>query len=129
MINLGFYCFFFPTFTDESEANEKSLDEPAVISQNDEIEIERVEAESEKNFTKPMEEEKPVEEVKSVKVSVSTGCGPSPDREIEEIFANENAMEAPPKAFTPLREIPGRSSRVSIGTSPPPQSISTQVCQ
>lgn len=60
----------------------------------------------------------PVE--KSVKVS--TGCGPSPDAEIEEIFANESA-----KSFTPLREIPSRSSKVSIGTSPPPQSTSTQV--
>lgn len=59
------------------------------------------------------------------KVGVSTGCGPSPDREIEEIFANEKAASSSP--FTPLREIPSRSSKVSIGTSPPPQSISTQV--
>lgn len=67
------------------------------------------------------------EEVRRIKnVKVSTGCGPSPDREIEEIFANEN-VEVISKSFTPLREIPSRSSRVSIGTSPPPQSISTQV--
>lgn len=59
-------------------------------------------------------------------VKVSTGCGPSPDREIEEIFANENA-EPPLKSFTPVRDIPSRASMVSIGTSPPPQSISTQV--
>lgn len=65
---------------------------------------------------------------KNVKVSVSTGCGPSPDREIEEIFANER-NEMPMKAFTPLRDIPSRSSRVSIGTSPPPQTAATQVMQ
>lgn len=59
-------------------------------------------------------------------VKVSTGCGPSPDREIEEIFANES-HEQSMKSFTPLREIPSRSSKVSIGTSPPPQSTSTQV--
>lgn len=56
-------------------------------------------------------------------IKVSTGCGPSPDREIEAIFANE-LVETPLKSFTPLRDVP---SRVSIGTSPPPQSISTQV--
>jgi hypothetical protein len=64
-----------------------------------------------------------VEEKAAVVVKVSSGCGPSPDREIEEIFANEQ----PIRSFTPLREIPSRSSKVSIGTSPPPQSISTQV--
>lgn len=70
----------------------------------------------------------PAKSDKNVKVSVSTGCGPSPDREIEEIFANErNVM--PMKSFTPLRDIPSRSSRVSIGTSPLPQSASTQVKQ
>lgn len=59
---------------------------------------------------------------------VSTGCGTSPDREIEEIFANERVDESMMKSFTPLRDNPSRSSRVSIGTSPPPQSTSTQVC-
>lgn len=57
---------------------------------------------------------------------VSTGCGPSPDREIEEIFANEK-VETPMRSFTPVRDVPSRASKVSIGTSPPPQSISTQV--
>lgn len=59
-------------------------------------------------------------------IKVSTGCGPSPDREIEEIFANE-MVETSMKSFTPVRDIPSRASKVSIGTSPPPQSISTQV--
>lgn len=63
------------------------------------------------------------EEKKQIKVS--TACGPSPDREIEELLRNE-ANEKPITVVT--REIPVRSSsRVSIGTSPPPQSISTQV--
>lgn len=56
------------------------------------------------------------------KIKVSTACGPSPDREIEEVFTNE-ANEKPIKV---TREIPMRSS-ISIGTSPPPQNISTQV--
>lgn len=63
------------------------------------------------------------EEKKQIKVS--TACGPSPDREIEELLRNE-ASEKPISAMT--REIPYRSSsKVSIGTSPPPQNISTQV--
>lgn len=57
----------------------------------------------------------------------STGCGPSPDREIEEIFANEHIDDSIMKTFAPLREISSRSSKVSIGTSPPLQSASTQV--
>lgn len=57
---------------------------------------------------------------------VSTGCGTSPDREIEEIFANEHVNDSM-KSFAPLRETASRSSKVSIGTSPPPQSTSTQV--
>jgi hypothetical protein len=58
-------------------------------------------------------------------IKVSTACGPSPDREIEELLRNE-AHEKPISAVT--REIPVRSSsKVSIGTSPPPQNISTQV--
>lgn len=67
----------------------------------------------------------PLEQVEKL-VKVSTGCGPSPDQEIEAIFANES-HEQSMKSFTPLREIPSRSSKVSIGTSPPPQSTSTQV--
>lgn len=63
-----------------------------------------------------------VEEKKQIKVS--TACGPSPDREIEEILSNE-ASEKPISAVT--SEILDRSEKVSIGTSPPPQSISTQV--
>lgn len=63
------------------------------------------------------------EEKKQIKVS--TACGPSPDREIEELLRNE-ANEKPISSMT--REIPVRSSsKISIGTSPPPQSISTQV--
>lgn len=58
-------------------------------------------------------------------IKVSTACGPSPDREIEELLRNE-ANEKPISSVT--REIPVRSSsKISIGTSPPPQSISTQV--
>lgn len=73
-------------------------------------------------------EEAPREEIPmpTEDVKVSTGCGTSPDREIEEIFANQLQPSAM-KSFTPLREIPSRSSKVSIGTSPPPQSTSTQV--
>lgn len=83
----------------------------------------------EENFQESQEREpSPEKSDKNVKVSVSTGCGPSPDREIEEIFANER-NEMPMKAFTPLRDIPSRSSRVSIGTSPPPQTAATQVRQ
>lgn len=67
-----------------------------------------------------------VEKERETKVKVSTGCGPSPDREIEEIFANDYT-EHSRKSFTPIRDIPSRSSKVSIGTSPPPQTISTQV--
>lgn len=62
------------------------------------------------------------EEEKQIKVS--TACGQSPDREIEQVFANE----ANEKPINVTREIPARSSsKVSIGTSPPPQNISTQV--
>jgi hypothetical protein len=58
-------------------------------------------------------------------IKVSTACGPSPDREIEELFSNE----ASAKPINVTSEVPARSSKVSvsIGTSPPPQSISTQV--
>lgn len=63
-----------------------------------------------------------VEEGKQIKVS--TACGTSPDREIEEFLRND-ANEKPISSM--MREIPDRSSKVSIGTSPPPQSISTQV--
>lgn len=65
-------------------------------------------------------------------VRVSTGCGPSPDREIEEIF-NQNQQATTSKTSAgcgpspPLRDILSRSSKISKGTSPPPQSISTQV--
>lgn len=77
------------------------------------------------------EDEDEVVEVKKIKVS--TACGPSPDREIEEILSNEKTIRVLSPALkattsTKTREIPtGRSSKVSIGTSPPPQSISTQV--
>lgn len=91
--------------------------------------IERVQAEDIQTFDEPpglikngIEPEKSVVQI----IKVTTGCGPSPDREIEEIFANEQT-ESTSKLFTPLRDIPSRSSKVSIGTSPPPQSMSTQV--
>jgi len=68
-----------------------------------------------------------VETLNSTKgqIKVSTACGPSPDREIEEIFSNEKSI----RVLSPsvMRENPSRSSKVSIGTSPPPQTISTQV--
>lgn len=59
-------------------------------------------------------------------IKVSTACGPSPDREIEEIFSgNEKTIRVlSPSAVT---ENSSRLSKVSIGTSPPPQSASTQV--
>lgn len=58
-------------------------------------------------------------------IKVSTACGPSPDREIEELLSNE----ASAKPINMTSNVPARSSKVSvsIGTSPPPQSISTQV--
>lgn len=59
-------------------------------------------------------------------IKVSTACGPSPDREIEEIFSNEKSI----RVLSPsvMRENQhSRSSKVSIGTSPPPQNMSTQV--
>jgi hypothetical protein len=58
-------------------------------------------------------------------IKVSTACGPSPDREIEELLSNE----ANAKPINMTTEVPTRLSKVSvsIGTSPPPQSISTQV--
>jgi E3 ubiquitin-protein ligase RNF31 len=68
-----------------------------------------------------------VETLNSTKgqIKVSTACGPSPDREIEEIFSNEKSI----RVLSPsvMRENPSRSSKVSIGTSPPPQNMSTQV--
>lgn len=69
-----------------------------------------------------------VETLNSAKgqIKVSTACGPSPDREIEEIFSNEKSI----RVLSPsvMRENqPSRSSKVSIGTSPPPQNMSTQV--
>lgn len=90
--------------------------------------IERVQAEDIQIFDEPSSliKEDTVSEKSVKKIKVSTGCGPSPDREIEEILFNEH-NESTPKAFTPLRDIPSRSSKVSIGTSPPPQSMSTQV--
>lgn len=102
-INLG---FLLASFSDET------FERAAVEIQHDE-EIEIEEAQPEPEIVMP------------TNVKVSTGCGPSPDREIEEIFAND-FQESSTKAFTPLREIPSRS-QVSIGTSPPPQDTSTQV--
>ncbi|KAL7037872.1 hypothetical protein ACKWTF_009385 [Chironomus riparius] len=58
-------------------------------------------------------------------IKVSTACGPSPDREIEEIFSNEKSI----RVLSPsvMRENQhSRSSKISIGTSPPPQNMSTQ---
>ncbi|KAG5679700.1 hypothetical protein PVAND_009250 [Polypedilum vanderplanki] len=65
------------------------------------------------------------------KLKVSTACGTSPDREIEQIFANE-LNEKPIRVPSPISKhqetaaTTGRSSKVSIGTSPPPQSAATQ---
>uniref|UniRef100_A0A182THD6 RanBP2-type domain-containing protein n=1 Tax=Anopheles melas TaxID=34690 RepID=A0A182THD6_9DIPT len=52
-------------------------------------------------------------EKKVAKEKVSTGCGPSPPREIVEISHSAAAGERP-------------RDRASIGTSPPPQDMSTQ---
>lgn len=122
-------CFFIDIRFTEAPTEENN--EPAAVasqSQSFDIEdvdkIEKEEAEVVRNSDEQSNLIK--DEIKrEMNVKVSTGCGPSPDREIEEIFANENIETTKP--FTPLREIPSRSSRVSIGTSPPPQSISTQV--
>lgn len=88
---------------------------------------------------KTLEESNRVNEVNDLEedeyVRVSTGCGPSPDREIEEIFNQNQQATSTSTATTsagcgpspPLREILSRSSKISKGTSPPPQSISTQV--
>lgn len=76
-----------------------------------------------------IEEEIKHEDVEERNVKVSTACGPSPDREIEEIFTNK-ANEKPLRMMSPSvnrHDMASRSSKVSIGTSPPPQSTSTQV--
>ena len=85
---------------------------------------------------KTLEESNRVNEVNDLEedeyIRVSKGCGPSPDREIEEIF-NQNQQTTTSKTSAgcgpspPLREIQITSSKISKGTSPPPQSISTQV--
>lgn len=59
---------------------------------------------------------------------VSTGCGPSPPKEIEPTksqHAKETVIE-PSRPKTPLSDT-GRRETTSTGTSPLPQSISTQV--
>lgn len=69
----------------------------------------------------------------------STGCGPSPDREVEEVFTKEKELsdddesyddrnfstEVQDKAVT--APIDSTKVSVSIGTSPPPQTCGTQV--
>lgn len=54
---------------------------------------------------------------KVVKEQVSTGCGPSPPREFAEVKEPTDTVDS--------YHLP--SSRASIGTSPPPQDMSTQV--
>ena len=81
-------------------------------SEKIEVAIESIEAEAEAIAN--LREEKVEKQIK-----VSTACGPSPDREIEEILKNVESE----KPITKARS----SSKISIGTSPPPQSISTQV--
>jgi hypothetical protein len=67
----------------------------------------------------------------SVSAKVSTGCGPSPPREIQ-VQAQDRASIRTTSCTTstsPLREIIKQSAvmKKTTGTSPPPQSISTQV--
>lgn len=108
--------------TSEIQTEMEFLDEPEMTWQNNPLsEMSDMPQVHSGAVMKPV----PLEKVERL-MKVSTGCGPSPDQEIEEIFANES-HEKSMKSFTPLREIPSRSSKVSIGTSPPPQSISTQV--
>jgi hypothetical protein len=59
----------------------------------------------------------------------STGCGPSPDREIEEFLSQKIPSENSNKISKPSSPTPepNKSSKVSIGTSPPPQTCGTQV--
>ena len=121
---------FIATFlSDESPSNDEAADEPVITLHSNKLEeIERVQAENIETNEMASGVEKGANSIfeKKNKAKVSTGCGPSPDREIEEIFANER-FEHSMKSFTPLRDIPSRSSKVSIGTSPPPQAVSTQV--
>lgn len=57
---------------------------------------------------------------KSIVVSkMSTRCGPSPERELTPLV--ERFISEPNKDF------PSDKIKISTGTSPPPQSISTQV--
>ncbi|XP_055643489.1 E3 ubiquitin-protein ligase lubel isoform X9 [Toxorhynchites rutilus septentrionalis] len=55
---------------------------------------------------------------KIVKEKVSTGCGPSPPREV-------STQKEQPKLLNRTQPSP---SGISIGTSPPPQDMSTQTC-
>lgn len=93
--------------------------------------IERVRADDIQTFIEPSSSirQEITSDIKEINNKVSAGCGPSPDREIEEIFANEQ-VDTASEVFTLLIDNPSTSSRtskVSIGTSPPPQSMSTQV--
>lgn len=75
-----------------------------------------------------------IEKVVTSKVK-STGCGPSPDREVEEVFMKEISVDNSDDGnfSTEINETavmaPSDSTKVSvsIGTSPPPQTCGTQV--
>ncbi|CAO1405758.1 unnamed protein product [Diamesa serratosioi] len=106
-------------------------------SEDDFNDVKMMENEIQQNIEemeKTFEESNRVNEVNDLEeaefVRISTGCGPSPDREMEEIFNQIQATTSKTSAgcgpSPPLREIPSRSSKISKGTSPPPQSISTQ---
>lgn len=62
---------------------------------------------------------------KVVKERVSTGCGPSPPREVE-VSARQGHDQEPVRE-NDFQESGSRRQHSTIGTSPPPQDMSTQV--
>lgn len=125
------------SFTSVDSSHDFDVDDESEDGFND---VKMMENEIQQNIEameKTLEESNRVNEVnddleEDEDVRVSTGCGPSPDREIEEIFsqsqqATTSTTSAGCGPSPPLREILSRSPKISKGTSPPPQSISTQV--
>jgi len=115
VINLFFHCSHHIHLCSTEEQHQ----------QQQQQEVEAANVEQHEISVGVSEEDFAAEAATTTTTTASTACGPSPDREIEEIFASEHPTDK--SVFVPVREIPSRSSKVSIGTSPPPQSISTQV--
>lgn len=70
------------------------------------------------------------DEVEMVEVH-SIGCGPSPDREVEEIFTREVSVQKLNEESNTKKTatVQSQSEKVSVGTSPLPQTCGTQVSQ